>query len=603
VIDLDAPSGAVAGADTREAHEPRAAEASDAKRPYLFIFVFGAWLASLVWFHPRMWSLTELADGSVASWSIGYFVVFAELAWLYGFYNIGVILFAALERVSGNRGTPEVVVTTGAQPAVAILYTTCDDFAEQSALSCVAQDYPNCRLYLLDDSKTAEERARVDAFKRRYSETVTVIRRAHHRGFKAGNLNHALTTEVREPYFAIVDADEVIPPNFISRLLPRLLGQARCGFVQANHRAYPDAAAPLARDLGLGVDIHWKWYQPLRNRYGFVMFLGHGALLRRQCWEEVGGFPEIVSEDLAYAIALRERGYFGTFAEDILAQEAFPETVRAFRVRHVKWTRGTCEFLEKWALRLLSAKRITLTEKMDILFPTLNLPLTFFFFLFMANAAFLLPFYLGAPRVLTLVVLDAEFAVPVLGLKQGVERVFGGDFFAITLMTILAPILCFIIELAARPIALVRFLAHSTALYAALSPLTFLAVLGYGLTRQATFLVTGAAKERGGQSGPFAARLWRGLSQTHPDSTGTQAFEIAAGGVFMFAALASAQVSFIGVALGFALLPVMHRVGWDHAAVRALIWAPGFFIGLGILAGAAGVMGLQPVLFGLGFHF
>ena len=29
--------------------------------------------------------------------------------------------------------------------------------------------------------------------------------------------------------------------------------------------------------LGAGIDIHWEWYQPLRNDFGFVMFLGHGA--------------------------------------------------------------------------------------------------------------------------------------------------------------------------------------------------------------------------------------------------------------------------------------------------------------------------------------
>jgi cellulose synthase/poly-beta-1,6-N-acetylglucosamine synthase-like glycosyltransferase len=599
VIDLEAPPGAKAGA----ACSASALGAPDAKRPHLFVFVFATWLASLLWFHPRMWSLTELAEGPIAFWSIGYFVVFAELAWLYGFYNLGVVLFAMIDNRPKPTTSTLVVTANAQQPAVAILYTTCDDFVERSALSCVVQDYPNFRLYLLDDSKTADMRARVDAFASLHPDKVTVLRRADRRGFKAGNLNHALATVVREPFFAVVDADEVLPNTFISRLMPRLLSQPRCGFVQANHRASSDTGSALARDLGPGIDIHWKWYQPLRNRYGFVMFLGHGAVLRRKCWEEVGGFPEIVSEDLAYAIALRERGYFGVFAEDVVAQEDFPDTVRAFRIRHVKWTRGTCEFLEKWASRLVFSKRITTTEKLDILFPTLNLPLTFFFFLFMANAAFLLPLFLGEQRALTLVLFETEFAVPVLGLRDGVERVFGWDFFAITLMTILAPILCFIIELARRPIALLRFLGHSTALYAALSPLTFLAVLGYAVTRRATFLVTGAAHSRGEQLGTFGGRLWRGLVHTHPDGAGAQTFEMAAGACFLIAAIATAQVSFIGVALGFLLLPTMHKLGWDHAVSRGLISLPALFIGLGILAGAAGVLGLQPVLFGFGFHF
>ncbi|MFT5658020.1 MAG: hypothetical protein ACI9KN_001299 [Gammaproteobacteria bacterium] len=47
-------------------------------------------------------------------------------------------------------------------------------------------------------------------------------------------------------------------------------------------------------------------------------------------------FPELVSKDLAYAIAIREQGYYGTFAEDVVCKEDFSETVRAFRIRHIK---------------------------------------------------------------------------------------------------------------------------------------------------------------------------------------------------------------------------------------------------------------------------
>jgi hypothetical protein len=52
------------------------------KRPHLFIVTFAAWAIALAWFHPRMWSLTELAGTPVAFASIAYFVIFAEIAWL-----------------------------------------------------------------------------------------------------------------------------------------------------------------------------------------------------------------------------------------------------------------------------------------------------------------------------------------------------------------------------------------------------------------------------------------------------------------------------------------------------------------------------------------
>ena len=367
------------------------------KRPHMFAAVFGMWVLALAWFHPRLWSLTDLAEGPWSRASIIYFVVFAEIAWLYGIYNLVLVGFAMWHRRGGSmlyRAAAQAADRAHGydMPAVAVLYTTCNDFDAASARSCVALEYPRFTVYLLDDSSDLQVRARVDAFAEAHIGRVVVVRREDRVGFKAGNLNHALANIAHEPLFAVVDADEILPRDFLARLVPRLLADPKCGFVQANHRSRRNAGSQLARDMGIGVDIHWKWYQPLRNDYGFVMFLGHGAVLRRACWTQVGGFPHIVSEDLGYAIAIRELGYKGLFAEDVVCLEEFPDDVRAFRVRHVKWTRGTCEFLRHWSWRLIRAPRVTLPEKLDILFPTLNLPLTFFFFLFMINAQLLFPF-------------------------------------------------------------------------------------------------------------------------------------------------------------------------------------------------------------------
>ena len=165
---------------------------------------------------------------------------------------------------------------------------------------------------------------RVDAFAARRLKSVTVARRADRSGFKACNLNHALKNVAAEPFFAVVDADEILPPNVLTDLVPHLVRNESCGFVRANHRSRPDAGSKLAQDLGVGIDIHWKWRQPLRDCFGVVMFLGHGAVLRRASWEAVGGFPERISEDLAFATAIREQGYHGRFAEDVVCLEGTP---------------------------------------------------------------------------------------------------------------------------------------------------------------------------------------------------------------------------------------------------------------------------------------
>ncbi|MEZ4688148.1 MAG: hypothetical protein R3B47_19425 [Bacteroidia bacterium] len=59
------------------------------------------------------------------------------------------------------QGQPGGSLSIEQPPPIAILYTTCNDFVEASARSCMEQDYPNFRVYLLDDSASPEYQARV----------------------------------------------------------------------------------------------------------------------------------------------------------------------------------------------------------------------------------------------------------------------------------------------------------------------------------------------------------------------------------------------------------------------------------------------------------
>ncbi|KAA3624094.1 MAG: glycosyltransferase [Bacteroidetes bacterium] len=582
-------------------------------KPYLYISVFAAWIGSIFWFQPRLLQLLEMSY-NWASWTaLMVFILFIDFAWLYGFYNIGVVLFSLIHKYFSTK--PEKALTQSCltdAPAVALLYTTYNDFVEESVLSCVNQDYPNYTVYILDDSTSPEYMAKVDDFAEQYSDLVQVVRRPDRKGFKAGNMNHGLEKfATEEPYFAIADADEILPPDFLAKLVPVMEYDPMVGFVQANHRANPKNKTPLGESLGIGIDIHWKWYQPLRNDYGFVMFLGHGAVLRRKCWEEIGGFPHIVSEDLGFAIEIRERGYRGRFVEDVICYEDFPDTVRAFRIRHMKWTRGTSEFLRKKMAWLLRAKKITWTEKLDILFPTLNLPLTLLYFTFMVNANLLLPYFFGHQRDITFVLAGSEFSFPVMVLDDHFGAIYSADFFIITMLTFFAPVLCFILAMAAKPGKLFRFLSHSTVLYAALGPLSSIGVITYMISGKAIFLVTGDTKQKEhntqSRSTGFFRRIreeWQKfITKSHPDTFAVQGFEILTGIVFALVCIYMFQVSFFGLCLAFILLPVMHYIGWNHKLIKPLVYVPFVLILIGVGLATMSLIGMQSVFFGYGFHF
>ncbi|GAB4497484.1 MAG: hypothetical protein OHK0019_31200 [Saprospiraceae bacterium] len=600
--------------------------------PVMYLTIFTAWVASLVWFQPRLLLLLDMAYDLPSRIALWAFIGFIDFAWLYGMYNIGVVTFAIFYRLLRNptpdpspdgRGGSALDAPKGATPLpsaegsgvglppVAILYTTCNDFVEESVESCVRQDYPNYRVYILDDSSQQEFRDRVDAFAAQYPGLVQVVRRPDRKAFKAGNMNHGLAHFAHEPYFAIADADEILPSDFLTKTVAVLESDPTCGFVQANHRANPDDPSPLAQSLGVGIDIHWKWYQPLRNDFGFVMFLGHGALLRRDVWEKIGGFPDIVSEDLGFAIHARELGYRGRFLEEVICYESFPDSVRAFRIRHMKWTRGTSEFLRKKMGWLIRAKNISWTEKLDILFPTLNLPLTLLYFLFMLNANLALPYFFGYRQDLTFVLGGSEFLVPIITLDPNFQVIYGWDFYLITLLTFFAPVLSFVFALASRPLKLFRFLSHSTAMYAALTPLSSIGVLAYLISGKAFFLVTGDQQQAEHldktKSNSWLKNIRSGwqafLAKSHPDTRLVQGFEILTGLAFGIASLVMFQISFMGLCLAFLLLPLMHHLKWENRLVRGLVYVPFALIILGVLLSGFSVFGMKAVFFGYGFHF
>lgn len=585
--------------------------------PVMYLTIFSAWIASLIWFQPRLLLLLDMAYDLPSRIALWTFIGFIDFAWLYGMYNIGVVAFAALYGILGKKSPlsklpydPTLVAT--AKPPIAILYTTCNDFVEESVASCVQQDYPNYTVYILDDSSQQEYKDRVDAFAAQYPGLVQVVRRPDRKAFKAGNMNYGLANfAVNEPYFAIADADEILPSDFLTKTVAVLETDPTCGFVQANHRANPNDPSALAQSLGVGIDIHWKWYQPLRNDYGFVMFLGHGALLRRDVWEKIGGFPDIVSEDLGFAIHARELGYRGRFLEDVICYESFPDSVRAFRIRHMKWTRGTSEFLKKKMGWLLRAKNISWTEKLDILFPTLNLPLTLLYFMFMLNANLALPYFFGYHQDITFVLGGSEYRLPMIALDPDFQVIYGWDFYLITLMTFFAPVLSFVVALAARPGKLFRFLSHSTAMYAALTPLSSIGVLAYFISGKAFFLVTGDQKQaehlNETKSEGWLAGVRSGwqqfLAKSHPDTRLVQGFEILTGLAFGIASLVMFQISFMGLCLAFLLLPLMHHLKWENRVVRGLVYVPFALIMLGVLLSGFSVFGMKAVFFGYGFHF
>jgi len=333
------------------------------KSPAMFL-VFGAiYSIFIAGLGSRLWMVlsaySELFELVVLAFFFLVLLVFAGMA----AYFISVTLFGIIS----SDPSPPIGYNwiDSSAPAVALLYTVCNDFQESAALTAVQQHYPNFHVFLLDDSWAESSKNAVDAFHKSNSQNTTLIRRKYRHGFKAGNLNDCLNGAASKfPYFVVLDADERLPPEFLERTVP-YLESSDLAFVQANHAPSPFQTSSFAFDLGPTLLPFWDVHCRPRNSYGLVMYVGHGALIRKSDWDVVGGFSDVALEDFAFTGDLALKGKRGLFLASLLCYEDFPDSYLKFKRQYERFIAGALEISSRLSWRILTRSSLTMVERLD----------------------------------------------------------------------------------------------------------------------------------------------------------------------------------------------------------------------------------------------
>jgi len=367
------------------------------KSPALYITMLLIWTALTVFlwinFFPKIINVPFRAGKTVSlALAIGARVlltfngIFISYFWLNGVKDFIYVIWYYVFRKKMQARYYSVIDTDVSRVTDKVLmaYCTCNDFDGRSLEESMKQTYPYVTTVILDDSTDEEYKRAVDDFAQRHG--VEVIRRADRKGFKAGNINHYFMSEEclskGYGYYVILDSDEILPPDYVWESLKYFYARSNVGIVQANHISDRNRNF-FMKLFHVGVNSHWPTYQTMKHFYGFSTMLGHGAMIKKECYERAGGFPPLVAEDLCLSIEARNAGYYVAFAPNIVCREEYPIDYVAFKKRHSKWTQGNLEFIKKYTGRI-ARSNMKWYEKMDIVLFTYNLPLTavFAFFIF-----------------------------------------------------------------------------------------------------------------------------------------------------------------------------------------------------------------------------
>jgi len=531
------------------------------------------------YFTPRLLSFLFIAPNVFAFLGVLVFAVIFNLFFYYIVFNIAAVIFSNLfrGRLIGDVKNIELDIKS----SVAILYVTKDDFNVQACESCLNQRYDNFRVFILDDSVSSEKRNVIDNFAVKYCDRVEVIRRNNNQGFKAGNINHALNKIYKDfDFFAVTDSDGVLPDDFITSLLKYFHLDKNIGFVQACCCTKSLQGSLFACDMAKQVDIHWKHFMPYHNVFGFVMFYGHSALIKTSVWKNIDGFPEVVSEDLAFSSKIRESGFRGVIAENVWTLEDVPDNYERFRFRHEKWVRGTTEYLKKNFFKLLFLKKIRWFEKLDLISSCFSMLMSAPFIFFIMLIAFVLPLFFQAFKMS-----GAAFSLPVATPgKQAMDYLSGFrynmywslDFYLVVALGLLYPIIPAFFEFKGRLRKLLRYVFVSTGIYTSLTVSSTLSVVSYLFTGKTFFPVTGDMETK-----KSVASSNEGILDFRSNSLKVQVVELLAFIILIVVSVINLNYWFMPIGIG-SLLAVLLLNFQKYEIVRWLVCFP-FTIQIGLL--------------------
>lgn len=552
------------------------------KQSTMIVLALLAYVLCAFAFTPRMLELFQEAKDLAGGITIALFILQTHIFWLYGAFFALQAIFSWIERPRRSSELPRI----NGGPRVAILYTTLHDFQEKAVLSCINQRYGDCHTFILDDSSDEGAKAVVDDFARRHQSAVTVVRRGDRVGYKAGNINNALKHHVKGfEYFAIADADSIFPPHFVSELLPHFCNDPKIGFVQGGFEPDRHPHSSFARDLGLQIMSMWKVFAPARNRYGSVIFLGHGGIIRYNVWAEIGGFPPLISEDLAFSHRARRKGYRGRFVPHVTSYEEFPVTYRAFRKQQKRYVQGICQYIHYDLWAYLKSRQVPWFEKVDTLLTCGGLLMPVFFLSFIVLYCIVMPFMFGVRNLFALQLGDAEVLFPIYLLSERFSGLgLAADYFVVTAFCTLAPSVGGLWLMQRHPLKGARTIWLAAAPYMSLLVMSSVATISYALFRTAKFTATG---ERGVYAKDQTARQTKSWlpAQFNEDNV-AMALELWIGALLVVMCIATLNVVLLAFALAILLAPVLSRVRWQNMLLRPWLYLPFLALGCGLLLGA-----------------
>jgi cellulose synthase/poly-beta-1,6-N-acetylglucosamine synthase-like glycosyltransferase/peptidoglycan/xylan/chitin deacetylase (PgdA/CDA1 family)/spore germination protein YaaH len=296
------------------------------------------WLARLNWI--GFWLFSATMTGITVVFFLGDILMTGRLV------SVGVL--AIYDRLRSHvYGTPEQIAAYRPRVAVLIPAYNEEKVIERTIQGALDSDYPNLRVIVIDDGskdRTLEIARRTFAAEEAAGRVLILTKP---NGGKAEALNFGLEHIGDAEIFVGIDADTIIAPDAIARLVPHFLN-AKVAAVAGNAK------------VGNRVNLWTRW-QALEyitsqnferralNTMGAVSVVpGAIGAWRTTAVREAGSYHvDTVAEDADLTMALLRNGYRVEYEDLALAFTEAPTTAHALMRQRFRWSFGILQAIFK----------------------------------------------------------------------------------------------------------------------------------------------------------------------------------------------------------------------------------------------------------------
>ncbi|WP_207591778.1 glycosyltransferase [Halomontanus rarus] len=232
---------------------------------------------------------------------------------------------------------PDARLTTGPSLSAIVPVYRDHDVLVISVESLLESEYENLTVTVVTEPNDEETLAVARELAARYDRVECLINGTP--GSKAGAINHAVDVSDAE-YFAVFDADEWIAPEF----LPRAMGELQSGSDVFQGRRVPRPTGPV-ETLAYCERVVFHASYKMVELFGFSNCRSSSTAFTREAFDRVGGYRDLLTEDLDFAHACYREGLAVTQARGCTNTMEAPHTLGDLWGQRKRWRVGQVELL------------------------------------------------------------------------------------------------------------------------------------------------------------------------------------------------------------------------------------------------------------------